>query len=346
MLFIAILTTAASSVHADEGVSPLVQHQSVAARNVCAWPNLTTLGDGTIVATIFNQPAHGTLPGDVDCWASTDGGETWERRATVAQRPEPNSNRMNVAAGLAGNGDLVVVASGYRRVGEDATFEERLLPANVYRSSDGGATWSVPSALPTAPDGQHVIPFGDVAIGADGRPRVTAYTHMDVAAAWILASDDDGKTFADPVQIGIGVNECAPLHLGDGRWLAAIRTVAPADVRMFASDDDGATWTDQGPVTEASQHPAHLLQLADGRVVMTYGNRRPERPGIEAVLSSDEGVTWGEPIRLLELPRLDLGYPSSAERPDGAVVTAYYARQGPGCETYHMGVVIWTPPSP
>ncbi|HJN18940.1 MAG TPA: sialidase family protein, partial [Armatimonadota bacterium] len=124
MLFIAILTTAASSVHADEGVSPLVQHQSVAARNVCAWPNLTTLGDGTIVATIFNQPAHGTLPGDVDCWASTDGGETWERRATVAQRPEPNSNRMNVAAGLAGNGDLVVVASGYRRVGEDATFEE------------------------------------------------------------------------------------------------------------------------------------------------------------------------------------------------------------------------------
>jgi hypothetical protein len=33
----------------------------VAIDNVCAWPNLTLLKDGTIIATIFNQPSHGRL---------------------------------------------------------------------------------------------------------------------------------------------------------------------------------------------------------------------------------------------------------------------------------------------
>ena len=40
----------------------------VAIENVCAWPNLTLLPDGTIFAILFNQPGHGTLQGDVDCY--------------------------------------------------------------------------------------------------------------------------------------------------------------------------------------------------------------------------------------------------------------------------------------
>jgi len=46
----------------------------IAVDNVCAWPNLTRLNDGSIIATIFNQPSHGSMAGDVDCWATTDGG--------------------------------------------------------------------------------------------------------------------------------------------------------------------------------------------------------------------------------------------------------------------------------
>lgn len=47
----------------------------IAVDNVCAWPNLTRLADGSIVATIFNQPTHGGWEGDVECWASTDFGK-------------------------------------------------------------------------------------------------------------------------------------------------------------------------------------------------------------------------------------------------------------------------------
>ncbi|MEO7653430.1 MAG: hypothetical protein ABIZ80_23470, partial [Bryobacteraceae bacterium] len=31
----------------------------VAIQNVCAWPNVQKLRDGTLLAMIFNQPCHG-----------------------------------------------------------------------------------------------------------------------------------------------------------------------------------------------------------------------------------------------------------------------------------------------
>ena len=48
-----------------------INQRFVAIDNVCAWPNLTVLEDGTIIATIFNQPSHARAIGDVECWAST-----------------------------------------------------------------------------------------------------------------------------------------------------------------------------------------------------------------------------------------------------------------------------------
>ena len=43
-------------------------------------------------------------------------------------------------------------------------------------------------------------------------------------AAYMVRSDDDGKTWGDAALIGTGVNETCALHLGDGEWLAAART--------------------------------------------------------------------------------------------------------------------------
>ena len=83
----------------------------VAIDNVCAWPNLTLMPDGSVVAAIFNRPYHGLGVGDVDCWASRDG-RLWEKRGSPAVH-QGKSNRMNVAAGLAHDGSLVVLASGW-----------------------------------------------------------------------------------------------------------------------------------------------------------------------------------------------------------------------------------------
>ena len=46
---------------------------TVAVENACAWPSLTLMRDGTVVAILHNKPAHATMEADVECWASSDG---------------------------------------------------------------------------------------------------------------------------------------------------------------------------------------------------------------------------------------------------------------------------------
>ena len=85
-----LLLFSAASLQADEPVTyvktasgeRLVPH--VAVDNVTAWPNLTLLPNGEIIASIFNQPSHGSVEGEVECWATTDQGRTWEKRGVPA----------------------------------------------------------------------------------------------------------------------------------------------------------------------------------------------------------------------------------------------------------------------
>ena len=86
----------------------------VAIDNVCAWPNLTLLPDGSINTTIFGQPSHGQMAGAAECWNSKDG-QFWTKVGIPAPN-DPHTNRMNVAAGLAKNGDLLVLCSGWTDV--------------------------------------------------------------------------------------------------------------------------------------------------------------------------------------------------------------------------------------
>ena len=64
---------------------------------------------------------------------------------------------------------------------------------------------------------------------------------------------------------------------------------------------------------------------------------------MDARLSADEGATWSAPLRLVSYVDADSGYPSSAQLPDGTVVTAYYHGLKAGDPSYHMGVAIWDP---
>ena len=76
----------------------------IAIDGVCAWPNMTRLDEDELLVAIYNRPVHGRWHGDVEAWASTDGGRSWEKRG-VAAPGEPPGNRMNVAGGRAANGD-------------------------------------------------------------------------------------------------------------------------------------------------------------------------------------------------------------------------------------------------
>lgn len=101
------------------------------------WPIVQKLDNDELYVIAFNQPAHGRVPGDIDGWRSTDGGDSWELAGRVAERPNASSNRMNTAFGRANDG-LLAISSGYRHV---SGKNWQLMEPIVTRSSDNGQTW-------------------------------------------------------------------------------------------------------------------------------------------------------------------------------------------------------------
>lgn len=208
----------------------------------------------------------------------------------------------------------------------------------VQKSADRGATWSrreidLPPAgwtlgLPRnigLPDGTVVLPARQrSADGSRGQFLCIRVTpgEPDVARVHPVARDLDGRTGS----------EAALAHLGGDDVLMLMRAddLRGGDGRMLASwsSDAGRSWT-LPIVTDIWGRPPHLLTLADGRLLTTYGHQRAPH-GVLAVLSSDGGETWDvdRPILVAEdpAPSEPVGYhPMTVQLPDGDLFTSYYA---------------------
>lgn len=320
----------------------------VAIDRVCAWPHLMRVRDGTLVAMIHNRPSHLQEPADVECWISRDGGDHWEMRGVPAPRDDVDAARGMFAAGEAPNGDLVVLSTGHAQTLASKPGWGPVTPTWISRSSDGGLTWTIDkTGFPKAPDGTVLNPYGDIVIGQDGTLRAALYGDERAVGTLVFRSRDNGRTWTEPVRLSQEkpTNETALMHLGKGRWLAAARNTG---TDLHFSDDDGATWRHRalgsdarGRIAGDNRFPAHLLRLASGMIVLTYGNRT-KSSGVDARFSRDDGHTWSAPYRVLNCSG-DLGYPSCVQRPDGQVVTAYYATRIASHQGYHMGIVVWDP---
>ena len=328
--------------------------------NVCAWPNISRLKDGSLIATIYNKPAHGRMQGDVECWVSNDGGKFWTKRGTPAPH-EPMTNRMNVAAGLANNGDLIVIASGWalkKSAKQDGLFDlTGIIAPWVSRSADGGKNWKInkKDAFPKADPGfTGYIPFGDILKAADGSLRVIAYNQSNdkaINTVSVFKSTDDGKSWKWFSRISDGIatafagghNETAFFHTGDRKWIAAARRwKAGQAMDLFISEDDGKTWKLSGPLTSDNQHPSHLMRLKSGELLLTFGNRTSGKNGVAVKISKDNGNTWEqERFLITDLKSGDCGYPASVEMEDGSISTVYYSNGTAAHSRYHMGTIIW-----
>mgnify|MGYP001611871778 CR=1 FL=1 len=330
-----------------------IQAQIVAVKDVCAWPKLTMLPNGDLVAAIYNRPVHGVLPGDVDVYASSDGGRTWHKRGT-ATRHTGASARFNHSIGVTGRGDLLVVSGGWSYDGPDAKGaykKKKLLRPTASRSVDGGRTWTISEKFPDGADGMTLVPFGNIETGADGALRVAAYSYNPTAKprvdiCYTVVSRDNGLTWALGSVVGQpSANETDVVHLGGGKWLAAARNLGATGQRghstdIYASEDDAKTWRLIVTPTVADQHPADLLKLADGRVLLTYGDRRSDR-GINICVSADGGRTWTGSARISQDVSGDCGYPSSAQLQDGTLVTVFYAARTKDYDKYQMAAIRW-----
>jgi len=357
-LFLGAGTALFSSAFAEQ--SPQITNR-VAIQGVCAWPKLAKLSDGTVLALIFNQPCHGRWEGDLECWGTTDGGNTWRLRGAVTAH-EPGTVRMNCAAGLAKNGDVVVLCGGWSNAGPRGTVLDgvaRTLPIWVCRSNDGGRTWKAVANFPTPPQtgfaaGKNYMPFGAIETAADGSLCAAVYLTSNTRAGdesgirngYFVRSRDDGRTWGEMVPLNPNASETSILHIGKGKWLAASREGQSGSkdlhVRLMISSDDGASWQRDMALTLPYQVNGNLIRLRNGRILLTFGNRNWGNYGVDARFSEDEGKSWGSPFRLAHCPYSDSGYPGTVELADGSAVTAYYSKVSRDFH-YEMRVAIWNP---
>ncbi|HET8523542.1 MAG TPA: sialidase family protein [Thermomicrobiales bacterium] len=318
----------------------------LAYRDGGEFPVMTAAPGDALVVSLRGGAGHLGRNGRIDVIRSLDAGKTWTPPMVVA---DGDVDDRNPALGQSPAGTLILA---YQRQGSydetgmyrPAAFPDRPTEIMVTRSPDAGLSWTEPVSL-----GNEQLtkgsPFGKIVTLADGTLMMAVYASSVTAgdgrqvshgvhtlASYVIRSQDDGATWDDPSLIAEGVNETGLVVLPDGNLLAVLRGNGPETALWTArSEDAGRTWSEPAQVTASMQHPADVIVLADGTLLLTYGNRTPPYR-IEGRVSHDNGERWTDLLLTFSGPlygrdltsrrRTDLGYPSSA------VISAGTGRRG------------------
>lgn len=200
----------------------------------------------------------------------------------------------------------------------------------VIRSTDGGKTWSprIPTIV-NSPHGPIQLKDGRMLyLGKQlwtGEKKIGAAESKDDGLTWQWLSEIPTRP-GDEVPKGL--HELHAVEAADGTIIAQIRnhnTANKGETLQSESKDGGKTWSLPHSIGVWGL-PSHLLKLRDGRLLMTYGHRRPPF-GNQARLSTDNGQTWSyEMIISGDGAGGDLGYPSTVELGDGRLLTVWYEK--------------------
>ena len=351
--------------------------------HACNQAIVITLQTGEVIA-IFNEER--TLDhadnGYTSIIRSKDGGRSWDpaTRQVIVPPTETEGNWDPAISQLA-DGTLMVdfCLTAFFKRGMDwdgpqydagmYSSVKAYLGTYVMRSKDDGYTWDQPTPVnirPVKHGGTRVgvmeLPDGGLLLPMYGRIQdFHFFGPGETTRAFFVRSDDGGQNWEyystiafDPAYIN-AFSEASCLRLRDGRIVCIMRshimpTKRPDNMYMAVSDDDGHTFA---PLKRLNVwgYPTQMINLQDGRVLMTFGYRRGEF-GVKALVSED-GVTWdvsrqfslhegGTGPRETERQWWHTGYPCTTQLPDGTLLTVYHAYSVEERPRQYVESVRWT----
>jgi len=315
------------------------------------WPTVTRRRNGELLLVYSGGRETHVCPfGRVEFMRSQDEGQTWSYPRVVMDSPidDRDAGVLETARGTilittftslayepiltkaqqTGNWPadrLKRWQSAHNRI--NAEKRQQALGVWMIRSTDGGVTFS--GRYDCLVDSPH----GPIQL-ADGR---LLYAGKELwrgeHCVGVCESTNDGQTWCWlatlPTRDGdthLNYHELHAVEAADGRLIVQMRNHNKQNARetlQSESSDGGKTWTSPHAIGVWGL-PSHLLRLQDGRLLMTYGHRRPPY-GNQARLSTDHGRTWSEPIVVSgDGAGGDLGYPSTVQLDDGSLLTVWY----------------------
>jgi hypothetical protein len=197
----------------------------------------------------------------------------------------------------------------------------------MIRSTDEGRTWSPRySSIVNSPHGPIQLADGRLLYAGKelwtGPRRVGVCESLDDGLTWRWLAEIPTR----PGDRAAQYDELHAVECSNGRLVVQIRNhnhANPDETLQCESTDGGQTWSVPHPIGVWGL-PSHLLRLRNGHLLMTYGHRRAPL-GNQARLSTDEGRTWSEPLRIsADGASGDLGYPSTVELGDGTLLSVWY----------------------
>ncbi|MGQ9732767.1 MAG: sialidase family protein [Candidatus Zipacnadales bacterium] len=211
------------------------------------------------------------------------------------------------------------------------------------RSLDGGNTWGplqiVSEDGPNTMGNPCPVVDSDTGIiwmlmthnlGEDTEGEIVEGTSKGSRTVWLTKSEDDGVTWADPIEITTTTKRTNwtwyATGPGVGIQLRSGRLIIPCDhiesgtkelgAHIIYSDDHGKSWQLGGTV-RGDVNECQVVELADGSLMLNMRNYHPEYRNRRAVsISTDGGFAWSakrwdetliEPVCQASLLRYDEG---------------------------------------
>ncbi len=285
----------------------------------CARTTITSLHDGTLMATCRLDKERDTLGGHHGLFVSSDLGETWEMRSHSRDQGSWGNEPGEVLSFTPMEHEPgVITATGLWLDRSRPEFPmanpgtQGFLPMRIFHttSTDGGRTWDKWRLMDTSPhlaascatQGTWLLPTGEWA-----QPYEKWKEYDDVSqgvpGCWYRISADNGATWPEYRQVAQHPdNELfywdlrLTRHLETGQWVAIFWTHERAtgndlDNHISWGTSDARSWTTPIGTGLRGQH-CQPIALGGERLLAVFPNRELDPPGICASISEDFGKSW------------------------------------------------------